>query len=69
MTALEIIFMMIIWVFVGSFICFKRDWYKPWNTYDTSSSLYCTFTIVFAPIALLIAIFREMILDDWNNKI
>jgi hypothetical protein len=69
MTPLEIIFLIIIWVFVGSFICYKRNWYKAWESYDTSANLICLVTIVLAPATLLIAIFRELILDNWNNNI
>ena len=67
MTGLEIVFMFIIWIFVGSFICYKRNWYKDYADYENPSSFYCAFTILFAPVALLIAIFREMVLDSWNN--
>lgn len=65
MTPLEIILFLIIWVFIGSFICHKRKWYR--NQDDFSEEVMITFTIMLSPIALIIALFREFILDDWNN--
>jgi hypothetical protein len=69
MTTLEIIFLIIIWIFVGSFICYKRNWYKAWESYDTSANFICIVTIVLTPASLLIALFREFVLDKWNNDI
>ncbi len=69
MTALEIVFLGIIWLFVGLFICYKRNWYK-----DTSEindeipiQIICLVNIILTPLSLFIAFIREMIIDEWNN--
>jgi hypothetical protein len=66
MTPLETILFFTIWIFVGCFICVKRNWYK--NVVIDARELFCIICIVFAPISLIIAIFRELIIDEWNNK-
>jgi len=69
MTPLEIVLLILLWIFVGAFICHKRNWYKHRaNNYDDKEDAFIFCTFVFAPIALIIALFREFILDDWNNK-
>lgn len=59
------------WLFLGGFICHKRKWYSNKRTsYDSGDQYLCVvFTFLCSPIALLISLFKEMILDDWNNNI
>lgn len=64
MTALVIIQAIIILVFIGIWICYKRDWYKP-ETFE--GPLYILGTIIFMPIALIIALVREFFIKDWSN--
>lgn len=64
MTPLEITLIIILWLITGCFISYKRKWYTPSDDIE----LNVTFTILFAPIALVIALFKEFILDDWNNQ-
>jgi hypothetical protein len=66
MTPLELILIAIIWVFVGCFICHKRNWYQ--HKFNSKENEDVMFTIALAPIALLISLFKEFILDSWNNK-
>jgi len=69
MTPLELVLFLIVWVFVGSFICHKRNWYRTNNVYsDTPQELMVICTICISPVALVIALFKEFILDEWNNK-
>lgn len=69
MGTLVIILIVIIWVFVGAFINHKRDWYRKYKNHVDSDlrENKIAFSFMFAPIALIIAIVKEMILDDWNN--
>ena len=70
MTTLEIVFLGIIWLFVGLFICYKRDWYTNGNDISDGefpSEVLCFVSVVLTPISLFIAFVREMVLDKWNN--
>ncbi len=69
MTHLEIILIGIVWVFIGIFICHKRNWYKHYDAYDERKEVMILFTIICSPMALIVALFREFLLDDWNNKL
>lgn len=71
MTNLEIIELAFIWILLGCLICFKRNWYShiPKTSNGTTRADYIGATITLSPIALIIAIFNEFILRDWNNKI
>lgn len=66
MTTLEIILIIIVWVFVGCFICTKRNWYK--NEGVNDFVIFCIGSIVLAPIALIIAIFKQFIIAKWYNE-
>ena len=54
----------ILWLIVGVWICFKRDWYYMWDF----PILACILSIVLAPINLFATIFSEYVVDKWNNK-
>lgn len=70
MTKLEIILTISTWIFVGCFICVKRNWFKHvtvgYNTFD--KDMCNILTILFAPISLIVTIIKVYILDDWNNE-
>ena len=58
-----------IWVVVGTWICFKRNWYKDAGEFgsDDTPNFLCGVTIIFAPICLLIAIFDVFIKNSWKK--
>lgn len=60
---LNIILIAILWIIVGVWICWKRDWYWDWEM----SQLLCVIVIILAPINLLLTIFSEYILEKWKN--
>jgi len=64
MNTLIVTLIIIIWIFIGGFICHKRNWYRNLND---DKEMNIAFSFILSPIALLVAIFREMILDDWDN--
>ena len=66
MTTLEIVLIAILWIFVGAFISHKRNWYE--HLYSDEPALNICFNLLAAPIALIIALFKEFILDSWNNE-
>lgn len=69
MTLLEIILLGILWIAVGCYICFKRDWYPQKNTMDDApAELICTCAIAFAPINLVIVLFKLFFIYKWTNN-
>lgn len=67
MTALEIILLIILWVIIGTWISYKRNWYK--GEYCPSDKDECILmNIVFAPLVLIIVLFKYFILGTWNEK-
>jgi len=59
----------ILWVIVGFWIAYKRNWYTKWfdGVDSPPASLAILVCVVFAPVSLIIAFVREMLIDKWNN--
>lgn len=57
----------IIWIALGFFICFKRDWYKQDESEDMPLELICFFAIVFMPINFCIVFYKRFFHEKWNN--
>jgi uncharacterized protein with PQ loop repeat len=53
-----------VWVVVGLWICYKREWYC---CYD-DNTLFCTFAVIGAPLNLLIVFIKVFCVDKWNNN-
>jgi hypothetical protein len=58
----------ILWIALGVFICYKRDWYERGSTEDFPSGLVCFFATVFMPINFIIVFFRMFFINKWNNE-
>ncbi len=58
---------LIIWVIVGFFINYKRNWYSHLNNGSDADFLQWI-NVLFAPIALLIAIYSVFIKGTWKNE-
>lgn len=58
MTTLEIILIATLWIIYGVFNASQHDWYKNYSTEEPEQQMFIFFNIIFAPIALLIRIFR-----------
>ena len=54
-----------IWVVVGLWINYKRNWYRSKDKYTREES--CGFNLILAPIALIIVFFKEFLIKPWNN--
>lgn len=61
----EIAFYALLWLVVGIWICYKRDWYNGITSSDRDFVLFAA--VVFAPCNLIILLFKEFILKDWDN--
>lgn len=57
----------IIWIALGFFICYKRNWYKHNDPEGMPHELICFFAIVGTPLNFLVVFFRTFFLDKWNN--
>ncbi len=55
----------ILWVIVGIWIAFKRDWYKEAPNGD--ESFCCWVSVIFAPINLIIVLFKVFVIKPWNK--
>lgn len=54
----------ILWVIVGFWIAYKRNWYK----YAGDDQRFIIWaTVIFAPISLIIAFFSVMVIGKWQN--
>lgn len=58
-----IILSAILYLFIGLWICYKREWYENWET----NGLICFIAIVFMPINLLILLIKEFVIREWDN--
>jgi prolipoprotein diacylglyceryltransferase len=59
----------ILWVIVGFWVAYKRKWYiKQKNDPDWPQELVIFLAVVLAPLFLIGAFVREMLIDDWNNN-
>jgi len=69
MTGLEIILLAIIWLSVGCYICFKRDWYPQKSIInDAPAEVSCAMAIIFAPVNLAIVLFKLFFIYKWTNN-
>jgi len=66
MTNLEIILTAIIYLIIGLWICWKRDWY-PDDISNGINPVTVIFALIFMPINLLIIFIDEFVLKKWNN--
>ncbi len=58
----------VIWLALGFYICYKRNWYEPKSGDEPPSSVSCTFAIIIAPVNFLIVFFKIFFIDKWNNQ-
>lgn len=57
----------IIWIIIGVWVAYKRNWYDKQEYEDPPAGVYIFMSAVLGPIALLIAFFREMVFKKWDN--
>lgn len=67
MTGLEILLSILLYIALGLWICFKRDWYEAWNDSQGEQIWYCMFAVLFTPLNLIIVLFKEFLIRDWYN--
>ena len=66
---METILITILWVILGFWIAYKRDWYSSYSgSEDPPASVIILICVVFAPASLIIAFFREMVIGKWKNN-
>ena len=57
--------MLFIYVVIGVWISYKRNWYKHRSKEMAENSIF--FNIIFSPICLILAGFNEFVLKTWKN--
>jgi hypothetical protein len=66
---METILITILWVIVGFWVAYKRDWYSSYSGHDEPpASVIILLCVIFAPLSLIIAFFREMVIGKWKNN-
>lgn len=58
----------IIWVILGLFICYKRNWYEAYSNIEIEPTFACFMAIVFAPINFIVVFFKLFFLNKWEDK-
>lgn len=69
MTALEIFLSIILWIIIGLWISYKRNWYQDCEDleFDPRDPLTFVFLNVLAsPLAFVISLFKEYINKKWD---
>ena len=57
----------ILWVVLGVFICYKRNWYKHLNSDDDLTPvLAVVISILLTPVNFLIVFFKLFFLNKWE---
>jgi hypothetical protein len=57
----------IIWVALGFFICYKRNWYVEEGTDDLPPGLICGIAIVAMPLNLAIVFTKIFFINKWEK--
>ena len=69
MTALEIFLSIVLWVIIGLWLSYKRNWYQEHNELPGPDKGLAVFlNIIFMPLVLLYTIFFEYLNDDWGKN-
>lgn len=58
-----------IWIVIGLWINHKRRWYRGYNFEggENDRKFYCVMNIFFSPISLILAFFKNFLINPWNN--
>ena len=67
MTTLEIILSTILYISLGLWITYKRNWYNGMRQDNAERFNINLLAVVLMPLNLIIVIFRELILREWDN--
>lgn len=67
---MEVVQCIFIWVVVGVWICYKRNWYKDAGAFesDDTPNFVCGVTIILAPISLILALFDVFVKNPWRKN-
>ena len=69
MEIIIIIMTIFIWIVVGLWINYKREWYRGYNFEggEDDRKLHCAINVILSPISLIIAFLQEFLIKPWNN--
>ena len=67
MTTLEIILSILLYLSFGMWLCHKREWYSNQAVDNGEAFFINALACVFMPLNLIIIIFKEFILREWEN--
>lgn len=68
MTTFEIISLILLWIIVGVWISYKRNWYKDFD-YEDDVHVFCIgLNILFSPIALVFVLCSRLFIEPWEQN-
>lgn len=65
MTGLEILLFIALYIIVGLWVCYKRDWYDASADTNGDQILICTIATIGMPLNLIIVFFSEFLIRKW----
>jgi hypothetical protein len=68
MTTFEIISLILLWVIVGFWISYKRNWYKDFGYEEDGQGFCIGLNIIFAPIVLVITLCSRLFYEPWEQN-
>lgn len=71
MTALEIFLTIVLWIIIGLWISYKRNWYQESSfpdEIDVTAGILILINCVFMPIVFMWTFFKEYLNDEWDIK-
>ncbi len=54
-----------LWLFIGLWICAKRNWYEHWHDEQPWGVI---FGILLMPLNLMIVFIKEFLVREWDNQ-
>lgn len=68
MTTTEIFLLLVLYIAMGLFLCYKRNWYNATSTnYYQFPNAVCVLAVAFMPINFLILFVKVFFLSDWED--
>ena len=69
MTTFEIISLILLWIITGTWISYKRNWYKDFGYESEGQGLHIVLNLLFAPIALIITLCSRLFYEPWKTEL
>lgn len=68
MTQFEIISIILLWIILGTWISYKRNWYKGVGFVNGGKEFFIVLNILFAPFAFIITLLLRLFHEPWEQN-